>query len=68
MRHNRPRLGRERLWFIILHFTAGINRLSKDLYVSFEAPNGDTPGDGVCALLLQNKDDAADLAGLLKWK
>jgi len=52
--------------FIILHFAASINRLSKDPCVSFEPPNGDTPGDGVYALHMQNKDDAAILAALLK--
>jgi hypothetical protein len=48
-----------------LPYVAGINKMSEGQAVSFEAPAGDIPGDGVYAFHMNTEDEAVELAGLL---
>jgi hypothetical protein len=60
-----PGWARNGLWLVISPYLAGINKMSEDHAVSFEAPAGDIPGDGVYALRTQSADDVRELAGVL---
>ena len=60
-----PGWARNGLWLVILPYVAGINKMSEDRAVSFEAPAGDILGDGVYALHMHTADDAREHAGVL---
>lgn len=60
-----PGWARNGLWLVILPYVAGLNKMSEGHAVSFEAPAGDMPGDGVCAFHMSTEDGAAELVGLL---
>jgi hypothetical protein len=57
---------RKGMWLLILPYVAGINRLAEGFCVSFEAPDGETGREVVCALHMHSRKDAQALAGLLE--
>ena len=56
---------RNGLWFVIPQFIPMVNTGAKDLTVSFEAPDGDSPKDVTYAIHLPSTEEAKDLTKLL---
>ena len=56
---------RNGLWLAIPPYVLGVNQWAEGYCVSFEAPNGDTRGNGVYALHVVSKEAARVLADLL---
>jgi hypothetical protein len=52
--------------WIIAPYIPGINQMAKDMAVSFEAPDGVLPGSTVFALHMRSKEDADNLAMVLR--
>jgi hypothetical protein len=57
---------RNGLWLVILPYVAGINKMAEGYAVSFEARAGDVAGDAVYAFHMHTKEEARELAGVLR--
>lgn len=59
---------RRGMWLLILPYIAAVNKMSKGMCVSFEAPDGERDSDVVYALHMRSIEEASRLAGLLERK